>query len=101
MGTIRGKTRGKTKVEAFYSPGAFNDGGGFVIYVDRDGHVHIKRIPPWDPYLRGQIQLAAALVGQAEKTGNAAIASQMRDLAQTIVRSNAEQIVTALQEAQG
>lgn len=90
---------GKTPIGGYYSPGYFNDGGGFVIYVGHDGKLHIKYIPPREPVLN-QLNVAASLMAHAEGIGDAHIANQMRDLAQSVLNSQAEQITKALERIQ-
>jgi hypothetical protein len=94
------KSHGKTPIGGYYSPGYFNDGGGFVIYLGHDGKLHIKYVPPREPVL-SQLNLAASLMAHAEGIGDASIANQVRDLAQAVLNSNSEQIIAALQQVQG
>lgn len=94
------KSHGKTPIGGYYSPGYFNDGGGFVIYLGHDGKLHIKYIPPREPVL-SQLNQAASLMAHAEGIGDTDIANQMRDLAQAVLDTHAEQIIGALNRIEG
>ncbi len=99
MGPRIPKSHGKTPIGGYYSPGYFNDGGGFVIYPGKDGKLHIKYIPPREPVLN-QLNQAASLMAHAEGIGDARVASQMRDLAHTVLNANAALVTEALQSLQ-
>ncbi|HXP83657.1 MAG TPA: hypothetical protein VN841_03000 [Bryobacteraceae bacterium] len=92
-------SHGKTPIGAYYSPGIFTDAGGVIIYVGKDGKLHVKRVPPWDPNL-SQLNLAASLIAQAENVTDVRIANQMRDLANTILSSQSNQMIGVLNQLQ-
>jgi hypothetical protein len=92
------KSHGKTPIGATYFGGIFYDGGGFIIYPGHDGKLHIKRVPPWDPEVMGQLNLAASLVVHAERVADANIATEMRRLAQAVLNSQSRQVMAALSQ---
>jgi len=97
---IRIPRHGKTPIGAFYSPGLFSDGGGFIIYPGKDGKLHVKYIPPREPVL-DQLNLAACLASLAERAGSAGAGSQLRSMADNILNTSSQQIASALASLQG
>jgi hypothetical protein len=75
-----------------FTPGAFSDGGGFVIYLGKDGKIHVKRIPPWDPQVRWELTAAMAILDHAARVQNAVIAGRLEDAAAEIIQTHADEI---------
>ena len=79
----------------FVSPGVKTDGGGF--YIDAQGHIH--RIPPWDPQVRSELEVASSLVAAAGNLHNRELASEVTTVAQKIFASHAGAIQAAAGQA--
>ena len=96
--TIRPR-HGKTPIGAWFSPGVFNDGGGLIIYMGRDGKLHVKRIPPRAPAFEN-LSVIAALTALGEQAGNTAMGKQLRVMADTMLATKGQQIRSALEKLQ-
>lgn len=90
---------GKTPIGAYYSPGVFSDGGGFIIYPGHDGKLHIKYIPPREPVL-GQLNLAASLAALAERARKGGLGKQLRGMAENLLNAREKEITGAIAKLQ-
>ena len=81
---------------AFMSPGALTDAGGFIIYIGSDGKVHIKRVPPWDPGVRAELQTVFAVLEHAGAIKNAAVQKQFTAAATHVVEAHAAELQKAV-----
>lgn len=83
--------------------GVTGDGGGYIITLGGDGHVVIKRIPPWDPGVSvlSPLDAALGLMAQAEASRDTKARKQLQSLAQQMLAKNEPAIVEALSGLQG
>lgn len=84
----------------YTTPGVFTDAGGFVIYIGSDGKVHVKRIPPWDPGVRGELAAAAHVLDAAATLKDAHTAQKIVDLVEGVLNSRVGALRQHLEVAQ-
>jgi hypothetical protein len=85
---------------AFVSPGVLTDAGGFIIYIGSDGKVHVKRVPPWDPETRAELQAAFAVLEHAGQIRNQAVAQQFLAVSERVIQQHAGALQKGVGELQ-
>lgn len=76
----------------FITPGVFSDGGGFVIWVDGQGRVHVTKVPPSDPEVRAEIAAAIEVLNAATSMRDQALAQRFAQFAQTILQARVTEL---------
>jgi hypothetical protein len=85
---------------AFVSPGVLTDAGGFILYIGADGKVHVKRVPPWGPEVRAELQLAFAVLERVGEVKNREVAQQFLTASEHVLQQHAGELQRAVGELQ-
>lgn len=83
----------------FVSLGAFTDAPGIQIVVDANGHVHIVRVPGWNPEVMAEVAGAVQVLSQATRIKDAGMQKQFQQFGEGIIQARSKEIAQYIQQA--